>query len=69
MLGVNLQSKKGTIFRGHVKFLKKVWCPEYGDEIDYLHTFISRLRRKLEPDSPKPLYIATMSGVGYRFSK
>jgi len=51
----------------HGHLLKKVWGPEYGDETDYLHTFIRRLRRKLEPDSPEPLYIVTMPGVGYRF--
>ncbi len=51
----------------HSHLLKKVWGPEYGGETDYLHTFIRRLRRKLEPDSPEPLYIITVPGVGYRF--
>ena len=51
----------------HSHLLKKVWGPEYGDETDYLHTFIRRLRRKLEPNSPEPLYIVTVPGVGYRF--
>lgn len=52
----------------HGHLLKKVWGPEYGNETDYLHTFIRRLRRKLEPDSPEPLYIVTLLGVGYRFN-
>ncbi len=51
----------------HSHLLKKVWGPEYGNETDYLHTFIRRLRRKLEPDSPEPLYIVNVPGVGYRF--
>jgi two-component system KDP operon response regulator KdpE len=51
----------------HNHLLKKVWGPEYGNETDYLHTFIRRLRRKLEPDSPEPLYIVSVPGVGYRF--
>ena len=52
----------------HSHLLKKVWGLEYGNETDYLHTFIRRLRRKLEPDSPEPLYIVTVPGVGYRFN-
>jgi len=51
----------------HRHLLNKVWGPEYGDETDYLHTFIRRIRRKLEPNSPEPLYIFTVPGVGYRF--
>lgn len=51
----------------HGHLLQKVWGPEYGNETDYLHTFIRRLRRKLEPDSPEPRYIVTVPGVGYRF--
>ena len=52
----------------HSHLLKKVWGPEYGNETDYLHTFIRRLRRKLEPDLSEPLYIANVPGVGYRFN-
>ena len=51
----------------HNHLLKKVWGPEYGNETDYLHTFIRRLRRKLEPDLSEPLYIANVPSVGYRF--
>jgi len=51
----------------HTHLLRKVWGPEYGNETDYLHTFIRRLRRKLEPDSSELLYIVNVPGVGYRF--
>lgn len=52
----------------HSHLLKKIWGLEYGDEINYLHTFIGRIRYKLEPNSSEPMYIITMPGVGYRFN-
>ena len=47
--------------------LKKVWGPEYNCEVHYVHIFIARLRKKLEPDPKKPKYILTKPGVGYYF--
>jgi len=46
--------------------LQEVWGPEYGDEDQYLHVYVARLRKKLEPDPQKFRYIATEPGVGYR---
>ena len=46
--------------------LQEVWGPEYGDEDHYLHVYVARLRKKLEPDPQKPRYIATEPGIGYR---
>ncbi len=51
----------------HVHLLNKVWGPEYRDERAYLHTFVCRLRRKLEPDPAGPRYLASVPGVGYQF--
>ncbi len=51
----------------HANLLKKVWGPEYGQEKEYLHVFVGRLRAKLEPDPAKPKYVITIPGVGYRF--
>jgi two-component system KDP operon response regulator KdpE len=48
--------------------LNKVWGPEYSDEKEYLHVFISRLRTKLEENPTSPEHIITVSGVGYRFT-
>ena len=48
--------------------LTEVWGPEYGDEGHYLHVYVARLRRKLEPDPERPRYLITEPGVGYRFS-
>ena len=51
----------------HDHLLRRVWGPDYGQEREYLHVFVGRLRAKLEPDPAKPRYIITVSGVGYRF--
>jgi len=51
----------------HTHLLHKVWGPEYRDEREYLHVFVRRLRSKLEPDPNSPIYILTVSGVGYQF--
>ena len=51
----------------HMQLLQKVWGPEYRDENDYLHTYVRRLRLKLELDSSESGYILTVPGVGYQF--
>ena len=50
----------------HGMLLKRVWGPEYGEEREYLRTFIGRLRKVLgEEDIPR--HLITISGVGYQF--
>lgn len=51
----------------HQTLLQRVWGHEYHDEFDYVHTYISRLRRKLEANSSDPQIILTEPGIGYRF--
>ena len=46
--------------------LRAVWGPEYGDEAHYLHVYMARLRKKMEPDPQRPRYLVTEPGVGYR---
>ena len=46
--------------------LQAVWGPEYGDEAHYLHVYVARLRKKIEPDPQQPRYLLTEPGVGYR---
>jgi two-component system KDP operon response regulator KdpE len=46
--------------------LRLVWGPQYGAEAHYLHVYVARLRRKLEPDPQQPRYLVTEPGVGYR---
>ncbi len=51
----------------HTHLLNKVWGLEYREERQYLHVFIRRLRKELEPNPENPRYIITVPGVGYQF--
>jgi len=51
----------------HARLLSSVWGSEYGDESEYLRTFVRQLRKKLEDDPSKPKYLITDSHYGYRF--
>lgn len=53
----------------HARLLKSVWGPEYGDELEYLRTFIRNLRKKIEDDPRNPRYLLTDAYVGYRFKE
>jgi two-component system KDP operon response regulator KdpE len=50
----------------HPTILREIWGPAYREESNYLHVYISHLRRKLEPDPARPRYLLTQAGVGYR---
>jgi two-component system KDP operon response regulator KdpE len=50
----------------HPAILRAVWGPAYREESNYLHVYVSQLRRKLEPDPARPRYLLTQPGVGYR---
>jgi two-component system, OmpR family, KDP operon response regulator KdpE len=51
----------------HRTLLRTVWGPTYGDERNYLRTFVQRLRAKLEADPGHPEIIVTVGARGYRF--
>lgn len=51
----------------HAQILRAVWGAEYGQELEYLRTFIHQLRRKLETDPSAPEYLLTELHFGYRF--
>lgn len=51
----------------HSRLLRSVWGPEYGNELEYLRTFIRQLRLKIEDDASNPRYLLTDSHFGYRF--
>ena len=50
----------------HGQLLRAVWGTAYESETHMLHVNISNLRRKIEPDPARPIYIVTEPGVGYR---
>ena len=51
----------------HRTLLREVWGPSYGDERNYLRTFVQRLRVKLEDDPKNPGIVVTAGSRGYRF--
>lgn len=46
-----------------------VWGEPYVYDDSNIMAVISRLRKKIEPNPAAPLYIQTVKGLGYRFSK
>ncbi|HRE49219.1 MAG TPA: winged helix-turn-helix domain-containing protein [Aggregatilineales bacterium] len=50
----------------HRTLLQHVWGDMYGDESEYVHTYVRRLRRKIEDDPANPEYLCTEMGIGYR---
>lgn len=59
--------------QGHI-FTKKqiytqVWNDEYAFDDSNIMSFISKLRKKIEPNLDNPVYILTVRGVGYRFNR
>ena len=61
-----LAKRSGQVI-DHRTLLREVWGPSYGDERNYLRTFVQRLRLKLEEDPTKPITIVTVGSRGYRF--
>ena len=51
----------------HRRLLQSVWGPDYGEEAEYLRVFINQLRKKIETNPRRPLYIHTEPWIGYRF--
>ena len=51
----------------HVKLLRAIWGPEYGEELEYLRAYVRALRKKIEDNPAHPKYILTEPWVGYRF--
>ena len=52
----------------HRELLREVWGPEYGEETEYLRTFVKQLRRKPEQDPARPTLLVTQPGLGYRLT-
>ncbi|MCD6064095.1 MAG: Fis family transcriptional regulator [Flavipsychrobacter sp.] len=51
----------------HPYLLREIWGAGYINQSQYLRVFIAQLRKKIEDDPNRPLFIITESGVGYRF--
>ena len=46
----------------HARILREVWGPAYQRESNYLHVYVSQLRRKIEDDPARPQLLVTAPG-------
>jgi two-component system KDP operon response regulator KdpE len=51
----------------HRTILSAVWGPNSAEQPEYLRVFVGQLRKKIESDASKPLYLQTEPWIGYRF--
>jgi two-component system KDP operon response regulator KdpE len=50
----------------HTYLLREVWGGGHAERSHYLRIYMANLRRKLERDAARPVYLTTETGVGYR---
>jgi len=62
-----LISRQGRIVT-HQELLSAVWGSKSVRHLNYLHVFVSNLRKKIEPDPASPRYLLTEPWIGYIFS-
>jgi two-component system KDP operon response regulator KdpE len=51
----------------HTALLQAIWGDDCALQTEYLRTFVSQLRKKLEDDPSEPQYLLTELSFGYRF--
>ena len=49
------------------QLIEKLWGDDFFGEERVIDTHIARLRKKIEPQPSKPIFIQTVVGVGYKF--
>jgi len=62
-----LMSRSGRVVT-YARLLTAVWGADCREEVEYLRTFVRQLRKKIEDDPARPLYLLTDIYVGYRFA-
>ena len=50
------------------ELVERVWGYDGAGSRDLVRGLVSRLRRKVEPESGKPFFVHNLPGIGYRFS-
>ena len=63
-----LATNKGRVFTKK-QIYTQVWEEDYAFDDSNIMSFITKLRKKIEPNPELPFYIQTVRGVGYRFNK
>ncbi|MHA8059918.1 response regulator [Aquirufa beregesia] len=51
----------------HQQILKEIWGVGSQLETQYLRVYVGALRKKIEDNPNRPIYIITENGIGYRF--
>jgi len=49
--------------------IQKVWGQGADLDLRSVDAHVYRLRRKIEPEGPRPTYIHAVPGIGYRFER
>lgn len=65
---LNVLIRKAGHVITHGELMREVWGPGKQDQAHYLRIYMKELRRKLEEDSTRPVYLLTEVGVGYRLA-
>lgn len=62
-----LARNPGQVF-SREQIYTQVWSSPYYGADDSVSSLIRRIRKKIEPDPRKPIYILTVWGIGYKFN-
>ena len=62
-----LARNPGQVF-SREQIYTQVWSSPYYGADDSVSSLIRRIRKKIEPDPARPVYILTVWGVGYKFN-
>lgn len=62
-----LAQHPGQVFSKE-QIYNQVWKEPYYRAEDNVMSLIRRIRKKIEPDPSKPIYILTVWGIGYKFN-
>ena len=62
-----LAKNPGRIFSKE-QIYTQVWKEPYYRAEDNVMSLIRRIRKKIEPDPSKPIYVLTVWGIGYKFN-
>jgi DNA-binding response OmpR family regulator len=60
-------SHPGEVFSRH-QIIEKVWGPQHVLSVRATDVFIRQLRRRIEPQPNKPVYLKTIPRIGYMFT-
>lgn len=63
-----LANNKGRVYTKK-QIYTQVWEDDYAFDDSNIMSFISKLRKKIEPNPDNTFYIQTVRGIGYRFNR